>query len=69
MSNTKLYSTDYVLLRNGEPTERLDVIYSVTEVIKLINTGFALEKNEQFVSMTDLPKALQDQYLAYLGEL
>jgi hypothetical protein len=66
MSIINLYSTDYVILADGEPLESLDVIYSVTEVIKLINTGFALEKNEKFVAMTDLSDELKARYVKEL---
>jgi len=68
MSTTNLYSTDYVILADGEPLESLDVIYSVTEVIKLINSGFALEKNEEFVAMTDLSDELKARYINALGD-
>lgn len=58
----KLFSTDFVLLRNGKPMESLDIIYSQESVEETLANGFILKEGEEFVSMTDLPKELQEMY-------
>lgn len=59
----KLHKDDYVLLRKGEPAEALDVIYHHSSVIELFNDGFRLEDDEAFVSMTEIPIELHEQYI------
>ena len=62
MNTIKLNDTDYVLLKNGEPVEGLDVRYDQSSVIDLFDSGFVLEEGERFVSMTELPLELQERY-------
>jgi|TARA_B110000908_G_C10244381_1_gene447959 hypothetical protein len=66
----KLYSTDYVVIKNGEPTEPLDIIYSDESIIEMVNSGTTTlcSDGEQFVSMTDLPLELQQKYLNKLTD-
>jgi hypothetical protein len=66
----KLYSTDYVVIKNGEPTEPLDIIYSDESIIEMVNSGTTplCSDGEQFVSMTDLPLELQQKYLSKLTD-
>lgn len=66
----KLYSTDYVVIKNGEPTEPLDIIYSDESIIEMVNSGTTplCSDGEQFVSMTDLPLELQQKYLNKLTD-
>lgn len=65
MNTIKLNDTDYVLLRNGEPVEGMDVRYCHSSVIELFNDGFRLEDDEAFVSMTELPIELQEKYQVF----
>lgn len=59
----ELHEDDYVLIKDGKPVEALDVIYDESSVIELFNEGFRLEDDEAFVSMTELPAELQEQYI------
>ena len=63
MNTSKLYATDYVLLKNGQPREALDIIYNQSAVVTLFNEGFKLEDGEEFVSMTALPAELRELYV------
>ena len=59
----KLHDGDYVLLRNNQPVEKLDIIYHHTSVIELMNTKeFQLDEGIKFVEMTKLPVELQIKY-------
>jgi hypothetical protein len=65
---SKLFDTDYVLIKNGEPVEDLDIIYSLGTIHC---DAYQITKNwvkedEQLVSMTKLPKELQERYLDYI---
>lgn len=62
-----LHQDDYVLLKDGEPVEALDVIYHHSSVIDLFNNGFRLEDDEAFVSMTELSLQQQEQYLEFIN--
>ena len=63
----QLSSEDYVLLKNGQPLESLDVIYHYTSVIEHFNDyEFNLENGEEFVCMTDLSPELQKEYIKEL---
>jgi hypothetical protein len=64
----KLQATDYVLTRNGKPSEWLDVIYASETVIELFNDGFQLEEGEAFTRMTDLSMTQQSQYLESINQ-
>jgi len=66
MKNVKhiqLFKTDFVLIKNQQPIEPLDIIYNVSSVKELFDNGFILDNGESFVSMTELPKNLQKKYL------
>lgn len=58
---------DYVLIKNGQPLESLDVIYYFSSIIEMFNMGFKLEEGEEFVCMTDLPSELKNQYIKTLS--
>lgn len=67
----QLYETDFVIIKeDGEPLEGLDIIYHYSQIIDDINGngGITLNPGEQFISMTSLPKNLQDQYISYLKQ-
>ncbi len=66
MSKLKLYESDYVLIKDGEPVEGLEDIYSHEALAEWVNTGhvFMLADGEQLVSMKHLPAELQERYLA-----
>jgi hypothetical protein len=59
----KIYETDYVLMKDGKPVEDYDMIYHHTTIVEMLNNGFKLGKGEYFLSMTDLPKDLKDNYI------
>ena len=65
----QLSNEDYVLLKDGQPIESLDVIYHYTSVVELFNHpfGFNLKEGEEFVCMTDLSPKLQKEYLKELS--
>ena len=65
----KLFSNDFVLLRNGKPMESLDIIYAKESVEEAFANGLILKEGEEFVSMTDLPKELQEIYLDTLKQI
>lgn len=66
----ELYSTDYIVMKNDEPVEGLDIIYSFESIIEMINNGHRLivADGEKFVSMTDLSLGLQQKYLNVLNK-
>ena len=59
----KIYETDYVLMKDGKPVEEYDMIYHHTTIVEMINNGFKLGEGEYFLSMTDLPQDLKDNYI------
>ena len=59
----KIYETDYVLMKDGKPVEEYDMIYHHTTIVEMINNGFKLGEGEYFLSMTDLPQNLKDNYI------
>ena len=54
---------DFILVNKEtqQPIERLDIVYHYSTVIELVNNGFKLKDNEQFVFVAQLPLALQRQ--------
>ena len=64
----ELYATDFVLLKNGEPMEGLDIIYVQSSIDELYECGFKLQEGEQFVAMSDLPSEWKNKYIAYIRE-
>jgi hypothetical protein len=62
-SMIKIYETDYVLMKDGKPVEEYDMIYHHTTIVEMINNGFKLGEGEYFLSMTDLPQDLKDNYI------
>ena len=66
----KLYSTDYVLLIDGEIVESLDIIYAKSSVEEILEdnkrNGNKIAENEKFVSMTSLSKEQQQKYIDFL---
>jgi len=58
----KIYKDDYVIIKNGEPVEPLHAIYHKTS----LEDAGQLNKGEEWVSMTKLPKHLLDRYKKYL---
>lgn len=54
---------DFILVnkQTQQPIERLDIVYHYSTVIELVNNGFKLKDNEQFVFVAQLPLALQRQ--------
>jgi hypothetical protein len=62
-SMIKIYETDYVLMKDGKPVEEYDMIYHHTTIIEMVNNGFKLGEGEYFLSMTDLPQDLKDNYI------
>lgn len=63
MKTDKICKDDYVIIKNGEPLESLDIIYHKTSMQDVIEDGFELEEGEEWVKMTDLPKHLLDRYI------
>ena len=64
----ELYATDFVLLKNGEPMEGVDIIYDQGFIDELYEHGFTLQEGEQFVAMSNLPSELQDKYRASINK-
>ena len=64
----ELYDTDFVLFKNGEPVEPLDVVYAIESVQELLDDGFELEDGEAFISMTALPLEWQNRYIEAITE-
>ena len=64
----ELYDTDFVLFKNGEPVEPLDVVYAIESVQELLDDGFELEDGEAFISMTALPLEWQNKYIEAITE-
>ena len=68
----QLHATDFVIIKaDGQPLEGLDIIYHYSQIIDDINGngGIRLGYGEEFIAMTDLPQALQNQYIDYLGSV
>ncbi len=63
----KLYDTDYVIVdsKTLEPKESLDIIYGEDSLQEQLQNN-QLGKNEIAISMTKLPKRLQDKYLQHI---
>jgi hypothetical protein len=59
----KIYEADYVLMKDGKPVEDYDMIYHHTTIVEMFNNGFKLGEGEYFLSMTDLPQELKDNYI------
>ena len=65
----KLYETDYVIIKDGVPISPFDVVYHYTSIIEMINDGgLSLAEGEEIVSMTKLPKELQNKYIKAIKE-
>ena len=64
----KLSALDYILFDvvQNKPIENLDTIYHYTSVIEAVNNGLKLEKNEMFISLTELPIELQNKIIETL---
>ena len=60
----KLYNTDYVIVNKKtlEPVESLDIIYGEDSMEEVLKDG-PLCNSQMFISMTKLPKQLQNIYL------
>jgi hypothetical protein len=65
----KIYETDYVLMKDGKPVEDYDMIYHHTTIIEMVNNGFKLGEGEYFLSMTDLPQDLKDNYIKAIKDI
>jgi hypothetical protein len=54
---------DFILVNKEtqQPIERLDIVYHYSTVIELVNDGFKLRDNEEFIFVNQLPLALQRQ--------
>jgi len=65
----KIYETDYVLMKDGKPVEEYDMIYHHTTIIEMVNNGFKLGEGEYFLSMTDLPQDLKDNYIKAIKDI
>lgn len=63
----KLYDTDYVIVDSEtlEPKESLNIIYGKDSLQEELQNN-QLGKNEIAISMTKLPKRLQDKYLQHI---
>ena len=63
----KLYDTDYVIVdsKTLEPKESLNIIYGEDSLQEELQNN-QLGKNEIAISMTKLPKRLQDKYLQHI---
>ena len=60
---TKIYETDYVLMKDGKPVEDFDMIYHHSTIVDMFNNGFKLGEGEYFLSMTDLSQDLKNNYI------
>ena len=69
VSMIKIYETDYVLMKDGKPVEEYDMIYHHTTIIEMVNNGFKLGEGEYFLSMTDLPQDLKDNYIKAIKDI
>ena len=60
----KLYDTDYVVVNKDtlEPVESLDIIYGEDSMQEILQYE-KLCNSQMFISMTKLPKELQDRYI------
>jgi hypothetical protein len=65
----KIYETDYVLMKDGKPVEDYDMIYHYTTIVEMLNNGFKLGEGEYFLSMTDLPQDLKDNYIKAIKDI
>lgn len=54
---------DFILVNKEtqQPIEALDIVYHYSTVIELVNNGFKLRDNEEFIFVNQLPLALQRQ--------
>ena len=54
---------DFILVNKEtqQPIEPLDIVYHYSTVIELVNNGFKLKDNEEFIFVNQLPLALQRQ--------
>ena len=61
----KLYDTDYVIVNKKtlEPVESLDIIYGDDSMQEVLEHEGPLCNSQMFISMTKLPKQLQDKYI------
>jgi hypothetical protein len=61
----KLYNTDYVIVNKKtlEPVESLDIIYGEDSMQEVLEHEGPLCNSQMFISMTKLPKQLQDKYI------
>lgn len=61
----KLYDTDYVIVNKKtlEPVESLDIIYGEDSMQEVLEHEGPLCNSQMFISMTKLPKQLQDKYI------
>jgi len=61
----KLYNTDYVIVNKKtlEPVESLDIIYGEDSMQEVLEHEGPLCNSQMFISMTKLPKQLQNIYL------
>ena len=64
----ELYDTDYVLFKDGQPLESLDIIYGQSAIQELYDDGFKLEKGEEFIKMTALPQEWKQKYINKIKE-
>ena len=61
----KLFDTDYVVVNKDtlEPVESLDIIYGEDSMQEVLEHEGPLCNSQMFISMTKLPKQLQDKYI------
>ena len=61
----KLFDTDYVVVNKDtlEPVESLDIIYGEDSMQEVLEYEGPLCNSQMFISMTKLPKQLQDKYI------
>jgi len=66
----KLYDTDYVVVNKDtlEPVERLDIIYGEDSMQEILQHDEPLCDTQMFISMTKLPKKIQDRYIKNILE-
>lgn len=52
---------DYIIFDKikNVPVEKLDIVYHYSTIIELINDGFILGEEREFVSLVELPLELQ----------
>jgi hypothetical protein len=62
MSELKNISKEDFIIWNyktNAPKEGLDTVYHYTTLVELVNDGFKLDDNEQFLSVRELPMRWQ----------